>query len=41
MSQRYNAQGQCVCAIDAATNATWYAFDDYGRLGVGVNLVDG
>jgi YD repeat-containing protein len=28
----YNAQGQRVCAIDAATNATWSAFDDYGRL---------
>ena len=28
----YNAQGQRVCAIDAATNATWYAFDAFGRL---------
>ena len=32
MALMYNAQGQRVCAIDAATNATWYAFDEYGRL---------
>ena len=32
MSQLYNALGQRICAIDAATNATWYAFDAFGRL---------
>ena len=32
MALMYNAQGQRICTIDAATNATWYAFDAFGRL---------
>ena len=35
----YNAQGQRVCVIDAATNVTWYAYDAFGRLAATTNAL--
>ena len=35
----YNALGQRICAIDAATNATWYAFDAFGRMASTTNAL--
>jgi YD repeat-containing protein len=35
----YNAQGQRVCVINAATNVTWYAYDAFGRVAATTNAL--